>query len=192
MILITPVGRWHLLSKLYSNKFSVLDFEYYNVFENFSFYEAYSEGKNISDEILNISFRKDFSLIKWTHSKDSATVLFSLGVHSAVRNHPNRGSVAAAAKSLQSCSTLCDPKLRCPWDFSRQEHWSGVPLPSPNRHFTARKTYLSVSCYVSYTESRNSVASPITYFTSASSNNNYLAILFSIINWSKNLPFTRK
>ena len=94
-----------------------MDFEYYNVFENFSFYEAYSEGKNISDEILNISFRKDFSLIKWTHSKDSATVLFSLGVHSAVRNHPNRGSAAAAAKSLQSCSTLCDPRLRCPWDF---------------------------------------------------------------------------
>ena len=65
MILITPMGRWHLLSKLYSNKFSVLDFEYYNVFENFSFYEAYSEGKNISGEILNISFRKDFSWIKW-------------------------------------------------------------------------------------------------------------------------------
>ena len=40
----------------------------------------------------------------------------------------------AAAKSLQSCQTLCDsidsspqgsPSLR----FSRQEHWSGLPLP---------------------------------------------------------------
>ena len=76
---------------------------------------------------------------------------------------------AAAAKSLQSCLTLCDPidnsptRLPCPWDsqgkntgvgchfllqcmkawtvahqappsmgFSRQEYWSGVPLPSPN------------------------------------------------------------
>ena len=88
---------------------------------------------------------------------------------------------AAAAKSLQSCPTLCDPidgspRLPCPWDspgkntgvgchfllqsvkvkvkslsrvrllvtprttayqappstgFSRQEYWSGVPLPSP-------------------------------------------------------------
>ena len=89
-------------------------------------------------------------------------------------------STAAAAKSLQSCSTLCDPidgsppgspvpgilqartlewvaiLLQCvkenllsrvqllatPWTaayqaslfmgFSRQEYWSGVPLPSPN------------------------------------------------------------
>ena len=87
---------------------------------------------------------------------------------------------AAAAKSLQSCPTLCDPtRLLRPWDspgkntgvgchfllqsmkvksesevaqscltlatpwtaayqappsmgFSRQEYWSGVPLPSPN------------------------------------------------------------
>ena len=40
------------------------------------------------------------------------------------------------AKSLQSCLTLCDsidsnppgsPSLR----FSRQEHWSGLPFPSP-------------------------------------------------------------
>ena len=43
---------------------------------------------------------------------------------------------AAAAKSLQSCPTLCDlidgshqapPSL----GFSRQEHWSGLPFPSP-------------------------------------------------------------
>ena len=40
------------------------------------------------------------------------------------------------AKSFQSCPTLCDPidgshqappSLR----FSRQEHWSGLPFPSP-------------------------------------------------------------
>ena len=43
---------------------------------------------------------------------------------------------ATAAKSLQSCLTLCDfidgsrqapPSL----GFSRQEHWSGLPFPSP-------------------------------------------------------------
>ena len=43
---------------------------------------------------------------------------------------------AAAAKSLQSCLTLCDrvdgshqapPTL----GLSRQEHWSGLPFPSP-------------------------------------------------------------
>ena len=39
------------------------------------------------------------------------------------------------AKSLQSCPTLCDPIGGSPQalpslGFSRQEHWSGVPLPS--------------------------------------------------------------
>ena len=36
----------------------------------------------------------------------------------------------------QSCLTLCDPwtvpaRLLCPWGFSRQEYWSGLPFPSP-------------------------------------------------------------
>ena len=47
-------------------------------------------------------------------------------------------SAAAAAKSLQSCPTLCDPidaSHQAPpsLGFSRQEHWSGLPLPSPMR-----------------------------------------------------------
>ena len=45
---------------------------------------------------------------------------------------------AAAAKLLQSCPTLCDPIDRShntppSLGFSRQEHWSGLPFPSP-RH----------------------------------------------------------
>ena len=41
----------------------------------------------------------------------------------------------AAAKSLQSCLTLCDPTDGSPpgspsLGFSRQEHWSGLPFPS--------------------------------------------------------------
>ena len=40
---------------------------------------------------------------------------------------------AAAAKSLQSCPTLCDPRDGSPpgspsLGFSRQEHWSGLPF----------------------------------------------------------------
>ena len=32
----------------------------------------------------------------------------------------------------QSCLTLCDPiRLLCPWGFSRQEYWSGLPCPPP-------------------------------------------------------------
>ena len=42
----------------------------------------------------------------------------------------------AAAESLQSCPTLCDPTDSSPpgspsLGFSRQEHWSGLPFPSP-------------------------------------------------------------
>ena len=45
-------------------------------------------------------------------------------------------ATAAAAKSLQSCPTLCDPRdgsHQAPpsLGFSRQEHWSGLPFPSP-------------------------------------------------------------
>ena len=43
---------------------------------------------------------------------------------------------AAAAKSLQSGPTLCDPidgSHQAPpsLGFSRQQHWSGLPFPSP-------------------------------------------------------------
>ena len=42
----------------------------------------------------------------------------------------------ATAKSFQSCPTLCDPiDGSLPGSpalgFSRQEHWSGLPCPSP-------------------------------------------------------------
>ena len=44
-----------------------------------------------------------------------------------------KAAAAAAAKSLQSCPTLCDPIDQAPLSmgFSRQEHWSGLPFPSP-------------------------------------------------------------
>ena len=47
-------------------------------------------------------------------------------------------AAAAASKSLQSCPTLCDPIDSSPpgspsLGFSRQEHWSGLPFPSPMR-----------------------------------------------------------
>ena len=45
-------------------------------------------------------------------------------------------AAAAAAKSLQSYLTLCDPIDGSPpgspsLGFSRQEHWNGLPFPSP-------------------------------------------------------------
>ena len=47
-----------------------------------------------------------------------------------------RLTAAAAAKSHQSCPTLCDiidlsPPGSPSLGFSRQEYWSGLPFPSP-------------------------------------------------------------
>ena len=53
-------------------------------------------------------------------------------------------AAAAAAKSLQSCPTLCDPIDGSPpgspsLGFSRQEHCSGLPFPSPMHESEKRK-----------------------------------------------------
>ena len=50
--------------------------------------------------------------------------------------HFAHAAAAAAAKLHQSCPTLCDPidgspPGSPPLGFSRQEHWSGLPFPSP-------------------------------------------------------------
>ena len=47
-----------------------------------------------------------------------------------------RGKAAAAARSLQSCPPPCDPTDGSlpgspSLGFSRREHWSGLPFPSP-------------------------------------------------------------
>ena len=52
------------------------------------------------------------------------------------RSATNEGAAAAAAKSLQSCPTLCDhidgsPPGSPSLGFSRHEHWRGLPFPSP-------------------------------------------------------------
>ena len=63
--------------------------------------------------------------------------------YSCLENPRDRGAwwamvhaAAAAAKSLQSCPTLCDPidgSHQAPpsLGFFRQEYWSGLPVPSP-------------------------------------------------------------
>ena len=51
---------------------------------------------------------------------------------------------ADAAKLLQLCPTLCDlidsspPDFPPPPGFSRQEHWSGLPFPSPMCEVTVK------------------------------------------------------
>ena len=57
---------------------------------------------------------------------------------------------AAAAKSLQSCPTLCDPtdgSHQAPpsLGFSRQEHWTGLPFTSPGKN-TGLGCHLLLQC----------------------------------------------
>ena len=54
---------------------------------------------------------------------------------------------AAAAKLLQSCLTLCDgsPPALLSLGFSRQEHWSGLPFPSP-MHESESESEVAQSC----------------------------------------------
>ena len=59
-------------------------------------------------------------------------------------------ATAAAAKSLQSCPTLCDPvdgshQALPSLGFSRQEHWSGLPFPSP-MHESEKPSEVAQSC----------------------------------------------
>ena len=62
--------------------------------------------------------------------------LYILKMHSHDTAESSAAAAAAAAKSLQSCLTLCDPIDGSPpgspsLGFSRPEHWSGLPFPSP-------------------------------------------------------------
>ena len=87
---------------------------------------------------MDISFE-----LHWVNTKECDCLTVWCG-HSGGRKewdrcrkwHRNIYTAAAAAKSLQSCLTLCDPiDGSLPGSpslgFSRQEHWSGVPSPFP-------------------------------------------------------------
>ena len=68
-------------------------------------------------------------------SKSSLNI-WKLLIHILLKPAAVAAAAAAAAKSLQSCPTLCDPIDGSPpgspiLGFSRQEHWSGLPFPSP-------------------------------------------------------------
>ena len=63
-------------------------------------------------------------------------ITFSSTGSSTTLNIPVYEYAAAAAKSLHSRPTLCDPIDGSPQGslslgFSKQEHWSGLPFPSP-------------------------------------------------------------
>ena len=55
---------------------------------------------------------------------------------SRLKEHLSTRSNAVLRLVVQSCLTLCDPRLwparlLCPWGFSKEEYWSGLPYPPP-------------------------------------------------------------
>ena len=70
------------------------------------------------------------------HQGEAVTILDGISMLIADKSFSKLTAAAAAAKSLQSCLTLCDPidgSHQAPpsLGFSRQENWSGLPFPSP-------------------------------------------------------------
>ena len=77
-----------------------------------------------------------YMYIHTTHTHTHRYFLYACHTFQSLFLAISRPSAAAAAKSLQSCLTLCDPIDGSPpgspsLGFSRQEHWSGLPFPSP-------------------------------------------------------------
>ena len=71
------------------------------------------------------------------HSSSGILYVRSLGIREVqTKTEMKFIPTAATARSLQSCPTLCDPIDGSPsgspsLGFSRQEHWSRLPFPSP-------------------------------------------------------------
>ena len=68
------------------------------------------------------------------------------------KEHVSDMAAAATAKPLQSCPTLCNPRDGSPpgspsLGFSRQEHWSGLPFPSPMHESEKGKWSCSVTSH---------------------------------------------
>ena len=75
---------------------------------------------------LYMTSGKTIALTRWIFVSKGVSLLFNT----------LSAAAAPAAKSLQSCPTLCDPKTAAQQappslGFSRQELWSSLPFPSP-------------------------------------------------------------
>ena len=95
--------------------------------------------------ILVFPWGPDLSIhqaVRWNCEEHSpAQSLASWSAHLGLLAEPfnvrqENAAAAAAAKSLQSCPTPCDPMDGSPpgslsLGYSRQEHWSGLSFPSP-------------------------------------------------------------
>ena len=99
---------------------------------------GYRSQKLPKPEILVKSYSGNLKkcLYLFNFKQNCIQVLLKLIIFTDNNNTAAAAAAAAAAKSLQSCPTLCDPidgsqPVSTVLGFSRQEHWSGLPFPSP-------------------------------------------------------------
>ena len=93
----------------------------------------FNDPTDVGNSISGSSALSKSSLNIW---KYTVHVLLKPGLENLSMTLLACAAAAAAAESLQSCPTLCDPIDGSPpgspsLGFFRQEHWSGLPLPSP-------------------------------------------------------------
>ena len=93
----------------------------------------------------------DKSTILMLNTSNGGDWLWGIQECTAQSLHPC--CIYAAAKLLQCCPTLCNPiaahQASLSLGFSRQEYWSGVPLPSPSAYIKLFKNLSSLlECYI--------------------------------------------
>ena len=92
------------------------------------------EGRFFTVWVTRDSFLKKLRPIHMSWH-ETPTTCGKIKTRILVSDHTPYPAAAAAAKSLQSCPTLCDSKdaQQAPLSLgsSRQEYWSGLPFPSP-------------------------------------------------------------
>ena len=75
--------------------------------------------------------------VSYSHTNDQREIFIFKYIQKDIKNLKfYLKNLDAAAKSLESCPTLCDPIEGSPLGSSvpgilRQEYWSGLPFPSP-------------------------------------------------------------
>ena len=101
----------------------------------------------LGSKIRSLLFNLDLSWFKAEFH-----CLWRLAGYDFLTNNPveKMADAATASKSLQSCLTLFNPIDGSPpgplsLGFSRQEHWSGLPFPSPMQESEKWKWGLSVT-----------------------------------------------
>ena len=127
--------------------------------KTFPLVTVYSSGVRLVSE-FSYTFHSSFGLMLDCHSGILLFLpLFCLSSRPVFHSEMYVSEQKSSCEVAQWCPTLCDPmgcRLLCPWDFSRQVYWSGLPFPSPEiqLHHLLSQKYLRVSFHFSRINSK--------------------------------------